>query len=208
MTRSTALAAVLAPASSSASASAHDAGTRLRARGRATGALVVTGFGTLWAGAGLLGAGAPAWSWLVLCVLATALAANAIRILRTTPPVDAAALPAELAARRRRGDRIFRWAVAGEGVGILLAVNVVSNLGHPQWQPAAAMLVVGLHFLPLASGFGSRSHLATGVALSAWALAYPGLLAAGAMAPAGWLVAGAILMASALVSLRSVARAA
>ena len=183
MTRSTAL------ATASASASAHDVGTRLRARGRATGALVVTGFGTLWAGAGLLGAGAPAWSWLVLCVLATALAANAIRILRTTPPVDAAALPAELAARRRRGDRIFRWAVAGEGVGIFLAVNVVTNLGHPQWQPAAAMLVVGLHFLPLARGFGYRPHVVTGLVLSGWALAYPWLLAAGAMAPAGWLVA-------------------
>ncbi len=185
---------------------ARDVSARLRARGRAMGALVVTVFGTLWAGAGLAGWGAPAWSWVVLAVAAASLVASAIRTLRATPPVDESALPAELAARRRRGDRIFRWAVVGEGLGIFLAVNVVANLGHPQWQPAAAMLVVGLHFLPLAVGFGYRPHVVTGLALAAWALAYPWLFAAGAMAPAGWLVAGAILMASALVSLRSVAR--
>ena len=185
---------------------ARDVSACLRARGRATGALVVTVFGTLWASAGLVAWGAPAWSWVVLAVAAASLVASAVRTLRATPPVDESALPAELAARRRRGDRIFRWAVVGEGLGIFLAVNVVANLGHPQWQPAAAMLVVGLHFLPLAVGFGYRPHVVTGLALAAWALAYPWLFAAGAMAPAGWLVAGAILMASALVSLRSVAR--
>ena len=92
----------------------------------------------------------------------------------------------------------------GEGAGIFLAVNVVSNLGHRPWQPAAALLVVGLDFLPLASAFGYRPHLVTGLVLVGWALAWPWLFAAGAMAPAGWEVAGAILMASAVVALRSV----
>ncbi len=200
MTRNAALTPTLAPASG------HDVGTRLRIRGRATGALVVTLFGTLWAVNGLLVSDAPAWRWVVLSVVATALAAHAIWLLRTTPRVDEATLPADLAARCQRGDRIFRWAVVGEGVGILLAVNVASNLGHPQWQPAAALLVVGLHFLPLASAFGYRPHIVTGLALCGWALAWPWLFTAGAMAPAGWLVAGAILMASAAASLRSVAR--
>ena len=198
MTRTAAFAPVLT------STSAHDPATRLRVRGRATGALVVTVFGTLWAGAGLLASGAPAWEWVVLSTIVTSLVANAIQRLRTTPPVDAAALPADVVARRLRGDRIFRWAVAGEGVGIFLAVNVVGNLGHPQWQPAAALLVVGLHFLPLASAFGYRPHIVTGLALMAWALAWPWLFAAGAMAPAGWVIAGAILMASAAVALLSV----
>jgi len=200
MTRTAALPPTLAPAP------VDDLSARLRARGRATGALVVTVFGTLWAGAGLWAWRAPAWSWVVLAVVATSLLADAIRTLRATPPIDERALPAELAAQRLRGDRIFRWAVVGEGVGIFLAVNVVTNLGHPQWQPAAALLVVGLHFLPLATAFGYRPHVATGLALTGWALVYPWLFAAGAMAPAGWLVAGAILMASAVASLRSVAR--
>ena len=137
-------------------------------------------------------------------MIATAIVANAVRRLHATPPVDAATLPAELATRRRRGGRILFWAVAGEGAGILLAVNVVSDLGHPQWQPAAALGVVGLHFLPLASAFGYRPHIVTGLALAGWALAWPWLFAAGAMAPAGWMVAGAILMASAVGALRSV----
>jgi len=200
MTRTAALPHPVAPAP------VRDASARLQARGRATGALVVTFFGTLWAIAGLSSANAPAWAWVVLSVAATALAARAIRILRTTPPVDVATLPADVAARRLRGDRIFRWAVVGEVVGILLALNVVVDLGHPQWQPAAAMAVVGLHFLPLASAFGYRPHLVTGLALTGWALAYPWLLTAGALAPAGWVAGGAILMASAAVALRAALR--
>ena len=77
------------------------------------------------------------------------------------------------------------------------------NLGHPQWQVAAGMLVIGLHFLPLAVAFDYRAHWVTGIAMAAWALAYPWLFAAGAMAPAGMFGAAAILFASAAVALRS-----
>ncbi len=197
--------ATLAPAVPAAPGP-DDAVARLRARGRASGALVVTFFGALWAGAGLSGLDAPAWAWVLLSVVATAIAARAIRVLRGMPRVDERTLPADVAARRRRGDRLFHAAVVGEGMGILVAINVVRLMGHPQWQPAAALLVVGLHFLPLASAFDYRPHLVTGLALVAWSLAWPWLFAAGAMAPAGWLVGGAILAASAVVALRAAGR--
>jgi hypothetical protein len=191
--------------SSPALASVRDVSERLRARGRAVGALVMTGFGALWAGLGAARTDAGPPLWAAAGLLAVALTAAAVRLLRANPGVTGL-LPADVAERRRRTGRIFAWACAGEGVGILLAVNLVVNLGHPQWQPAAIMGVVGLHFLPLAVGFGYRPHLVTGAAMTAWALAYPWLLAAGAMAPIGPLVAGAVLFASAAWALRSVAR--
>lgn len=184
-------------------APARDASERLRARSRAVGVLVMSAFGALWTGAGVRLSSAPAWTWIVLACVLLAFGVRALRLLQANPSL-AEPLPTELAERRRRGGKIFAWTSAGEGLGIFLAVNVVVNLGHPQWQAAAAMLVIGLHFLPLAVAFGHRPHLVTGVAMTAWALVYPWLFVAGAMAPQGMLGAGAILFASAGWALRSV----
>ena len=185
-------------------ATACDAGERLRIRMRSIGALVMGSFGALWSAAGLALSSAPAWAWTVLAIVFLAFGVRALQLRRETPPA-AEPLPAAIAERRRRGNRIFAWTSFGEGLGIFLAVNIVANLGHPQWQPAAAMLVVGLHFFPQVSAFSYRPHAVTGVAMTAWALAYPWLFAAGAMAPAGMLGAGAILFASAAWALRSAA---
>jgi len=176
---------------------------RLRARGRASGALVMTFFGAWWAVAGIQRSSWPAWSLAIVGVVAVRIAAAALQTLRANPSVDEP-LPADLRARQRRAGRIFAWTCAAEVLGILVGVNLVANLGHPELEPVAVMLPVGLHFLPLASAFHYRPHLATGVALTAWALAYPALLAGGALAPVGLVAAGAILAASSAWALRSV----
>ena len=181
---------------------ADDVAERLRVRSRAVGALVMAGFGALWSGAGLWLSGAQAGAWLALSLLALAFGVRARRLLRANPCVPEP-LALDLAERQQRARRVFAWTGLGEGLGILVAVNVVVNLGHPQWQAAAAMGVVGLHFLPLAVGFGYRPHFISGAAMTAWALAYPWLFAAGAMAPGGMLGAGAILFASAAWALRA-----
>jgi len=185
------------------SAAPHDVSERLRARSRATGALVMTGFGALWACMGAPATGVAPQVWAAVALIAVGLALAALQVFRANPAVTEP-LSAEITARLRRANRIFMWALAGEGVGIPLAINLVVNLGHPQWQMPAIMLIVGLHFLPLAVGFGDRSYRVTGVAMTTWALAYPWLFAAGALAPAGPLVAGAMLFASAAWALRSV----
>lgn len=170
-------------------------------RSRAIRVLVLTGFGFAWAAAGLLKGDAPGWCWIVLLSIVVALASHGVQSLRR---VAAAAEPlaAPEAERQRRAGRWLTWTSAIEGVAILLAVNIVANLGHPQWQTAAAMLVVGLHFLPLAFALESRAHVVTGVVLSAWALGYPWLFAAGAVSAAGPLGAGVVLLASAMVAQR------
>lgn len=184
-------------------ASLPDASLRERVRGRAIGALVMSLFGAWWAASGLVRSSCPAWTWGVLAAMVAAIAVTVLRTLRAHPSVEEP-LPAALAERRQRASRIFRWTCAAEVAGILVGVNLVANLGHPEWQPIAVMLAVGLHFLPLAVAFQYRPHLVTGVALTGWALAYPALLAGGAPAPAGMAIAGAILFASAAWALRSV----
>ena len=180
----------------------RDASARLQARSRATGVLVFAAFAGLWAAAGVFLSGASPWSWLPVALLVLAFGARAVGVLRANP-APAEPLPAAVAERRRRGGRIFLWTNVAEGVGILVAVNVVANLGHPQWQIPAVMAIVGLHFLPLARAFAFPPHLVTGVAMTAWALAYPGLCAAGATAAAGPFGAAAILFASAAWALRA-----
>jgi hypothetical protein len=193
-------------ASSRLDAATADITWRLRARSRAIGTLVFAGFGGLWAAGGALLSSVRPWTWFVIAALVLMFGLRAVRLLRAHPAVTGS-LPTDIAARQRRAGRVFLWANAAEGVGILLAVNLVVDLGHPQWQTAAIMTVVGLHFLPLAIGFGYRPHLVTGVAMTAWALAYPALFAAGGLAAAGPFGAAAILFASAVWALRSVAAA-
>jgi len=68
---------------------------------------------------------------------------------------------------RRRFNRVF----IAEGVGIGIVVVVCVNLGHPEWIPAAAALIVGLHFFPLAGLFRMSLYYFTGAALCLVSLA-------------------------------------
>ena len=173
----------------------------LRNRSRAVGVMVMAGFAIVWAIAGAHhgAAGLLANACMVAGAMAFALGLRMRRDNRA--PADP--LPPELARWRRRAGRIFLWTSLAEGAGILLAVNLAVNLGHPECQFAAIMAVVGLHFLPLAFAFGYRPHVVTGVVMTAWALLYPALLADGAMAGAGLLGAAIVLLASAAWALRS-----
>src|SRR4051812_8593834 len=152
----------------------------LRVRARATGALVMTALGALWAAGGALlqGADAPAWAGIVLVVLAAF--ALALRRLRQSPPMPDTPPPAMVRDYRRRG-RVFLWTSMVEGLSIPIAIKLAIDLGHPQWQLAAVMVVVGLHFVPLAWAFGYRPHFLTGGLLASWALAYPWMLEDGPM---------------------------
>ena len=53
-------------------------------------------------------------------------------------------------AEDERIDRVIMWSSAAEGVGILVAVNVLRNVGMAEHVMSGIAAVVGLHFLPMA----------------------------------------------------------
>ncbi len=138
-----------------------------RARGTAMGAAVMAGFGTVWLAVGLLAMGTSGWLVLaVLCLLLGVvwwLVASRLR-----------GLPVEMVpSNHRPSGEAFAAVNVGEWLAILTAVNVLHWLHREIWQAPAILLIVGLHFLPLARIFRTRSHVVTGLALIVWALASP-----------------------------------
>lgn len=65
----------------------------------------------------------------------------------------------------QRAEKVVQWASIGEGLGILIAINVADNLGHPELKLAAIALVVGLHFLPMAYAIPFWQFYVLGAAL-------------------------------------------
>lgn len=140
------------------------------------GATIFAFFGALFAALTLNGA--LHWSGVRLgspFVVAAILAGFAWRAARGTAPFVMGPAAA----------RVWRWSSASEGLGIFVGINLVANLGHPEWQLPVTALAVGLHFLPMGWLFPFRPFVVLGLALTAIALA--GFVLP---APAGAAVAG------------------
>jgi hypothetical protein len=140
---------------------------------------------------------------VVLVVIAFATAALlflAYRRYKQNQP----ALAAEAASlKQKRADRIFNIINAGQWVVILVAGNVLVNLGLSSWVIPCAIFIVGLHFLPLAYVLPNPPHYVTGVALMVLAVFYPLLSVGGPASPIGCLGAGLTLWASAFWALKA-----
>ncbi len=76
-------------------------------------------------------------------------------------------------AESRRARKQFLTINATQWVAAIAAVVVPHQFGHDAWAVPAVMLVVGLHFLPLARVFRYRPHYLTGAALILTAILYP-----------------------------------
>lgn len=167
--------------------------------GVAVGAMIFSVFGSGWLLAWAIRSFAQAaWMCALISGLGLALFITAFRQYRRNREAHAAVVETP---ESKKGKRIFNIVNIGQGVAIFLAVNVVNNIGHPEWFVPAFIFIVGAHFIPLAKVFHSRRHTVTGVAMMVWALAYPQFAQAGAADPVGCLGAGLILWASALSAL-------
>lgn len=111
---------------------------------------------------------------------------------------------AENSRDTKKTERIFNLVNAAQGVSIFVAVLILANTGHPEWIRVAIILIVGIHFLPLAALFRNRWHYASGGALILLAVLYPFLTKAGPLNPVGLFGAGMILWMSAVISLRRI----
>ncbi|MFZ0827074.1 MAG: hypothetical protein WAO02_06600, partial [Verrucomicrobiia bacterium] len=102
---------------------------------------------------------------------------------------------------KKRAGRIFNAVNAIQWSLVFVASIVLILLRHSEWIIPSIILIVGIHFFPLAVAFKVPRHYATGAAMTLLAIFYPLLSSAGPSSPAGCLGAGIILWASAVVAL-------
>jgi len=172
--------------------------------GRAIGAMFCAFFGALWfAGACVLAGAARSWLLGLIGAAALALFLVSYRVFRHNR-----------AALRKQGDspqgrrirRAFALVNAMQWVAALAVVNILANIGLSAWVVPSIILIVGLHFLPLARLFDYRPHYVSGIALVLLALTYPWLSRSGPQDPAGCLGAGIVLWTTAAWSLSAARR--
>ena len=148
-----------------------DSGSLVRetATGRAIGVLILTLYGLAWVLWGLNGAP----HLLIPPTLVTAAAISLLLLVGAiTLGRDARHLPPGTLPRAGKRQLGLRYGLifGAEGIAIALVSVLCQALGHPEWLPAGVSLVVGLHFVPLASLFGLPLYYVTGAgcARSGW----------------------------------------
>jgi len=65
----------------------------------------------------------------------------------------------------RKVRKAILWSSTAEGIGIFVAVNVLTNLHRPELRLPATALIVGLHFLPIAAAAATRRFYILGAVL-------------------------------------------
>jgi hypothetical protein len=166
---------------------------------RATGAMFFASFGALWIEGWAFGAHAGT----AAAVLVAAAAAGLFGVARLRYRRHAPAL-AQLrdTPERRRAGRLFRIVNAVQWTLIGVLAIVFANTGLRAWIVPMVILLIGLHFVPLAHVFRNWPHYVTAAAMVALAILYPLLARGGPTDPVGLLGAGLILWLSAAWALR------
>jgi hypothetical protein len=95
-------------------------------------------------------------------------------------------------------ERVILWSSVGEGVGLFVAAQLTTSLGHRELLLPAMTLVVGLHFLPMARAIPFRPFYGLGLALLAAAAAGFALAAPTGGAISGFAGAAALWVAALL----------
>jgi hypothetical protein len=166
----------------------------------ATGALFLSFFGTIWLLLGCLcnsvryDLAAVVSGAVGLAIFSTAFIM--IAQLRKQRPVDAQPSAAEL-----RRDRVFNRINIAQWVAAGLSVLVLNVTGHPQWIMASIILVVGVHFFPLAHLFRRTSHFILGTVVVMIALVLPRFVEDGPQSVALPLATGCVLLVFAVIGL-------
>lgn len=167
---------------------------------RAMGAMFLFVFGGAWlvcaAFQSTAGLRLPAIILTVVCT--AALSVFAYRRCRMHRPSLVTTAPT---SEQRAVGRAFNLINLAQWVAIVVVVGVCANLGLSRWIVPGIIVIVGLHFLPLAHVFRHPQYYVTGAALVVLAVAYPLLAPRGPASPVGCLGAGIILWISAFRAL-------
>jgi hypothetical protein len=168
-----------------------------RAFGTSIGNLFCGFFGLAWIVMGLEAAGKATLPILLplCCFLAMIVAASIYVMRRTHGSLDRSEEHRAMGKRinRRFGVvNLIQWSL------IFAAVYGLPHLGHGNWIVPAIILIVGVHFFPLARLFKAPRHYVTGSVMVTWAIVYPILFSAGKGDAIGAVGTGAILWTSAV----------
>jgi hypothetical protein len=166
---------------------------------RAIGVMFFTIFGGAWLALGILGGYGMSLVAVLLIVAGTLLLFFAAlrQFRRNRGAHDAEADSPE----SKRAGRIFNIVNAIQWTLVFVVATVLSRAGHKEWIIPSIILIMGIHFFPLAVAFKVPRHYATGTAMTLLAIFYPLLSSAGPTSPVGCLGAGIILWASAVAAL-------
>jgi len=168
----------------------------------ALGSIFLSLFGATWlCGASYAYAGPNPALLAAIAAVALAMTAWAVATFRARRRNFTASADAAASKRVRKGFMVVN-AVQWSSIG--LAVLLLNLTGHVAWILPAVIMVVGLHFFPLARLFGFRAYNLTAAALVVVACA--ALLAGGAVngVALSLLATGVILWLTAVALLRSV----
>ena len=134
--------------------------------GMTSGAAIMFLFGVVWLLFGLYG-GRPSSGKMRMALLLAGIVLAAwigITIHRVRHvPERAMPLTAEQVVTGQQIGRRFGWITTIEGAAIILVVVILNAVHRPEFILTVTALIVGLHFFPLASLFGSSVYYGTGI---------------------------------------------
>ena len=136
-------------------------------RGTASGVIFMAVFGTLWAYTGIMGLKGLGGPLLLITALAIGIAliiCGGVSLIRTTRVLTNQVSKEDLSREKRR--RVwFNVIFAAEGLAIAITIAISNVTRHTELIPVIIAIIVGVHFLPLASLFHVKLYYFTGALL-------------------------------------------
>jgi hypothetical protein len=139
----------------------------------------------------------PGWPIAAIALATAGLLAASVRVYRHHKPALAAVAQSP---EERRRSHAFGFINGAQWALIALLVFALARSGPQAYIVPGIVLIVGLHFIPMALVFSYRPHFVTGAALTLWPLLYVPL--AGPASGIGPLGAGIVLWCSAAWAIR------
>jgi hypothetical protein len=139
-------------------------------RGILIGAGLMTGFGALWAlgSAGAFAGSASVLLLVVVLVVAASLIVAMVRLWQQAGTLPAQRSPEEAVYWQKTG-KWFGIVFISEALAIVVASRLLRSTTHDTLIPPVIALIVGVHFLPLASLFRVPVYYVTGALMSLFA---------------------------------------
>ncbi|MBX9956680.1 hypothetical protein H7T43_17465 [Peribacillus simplex] len=140
-------------------------------RGSGIGVIFMAVFGTLWAGTGVMGLQGWGFPYVELAAIFVGIIMVIVGISLIHASQKMSNQVSEDGARRlKRIGFLFNMVFIAEGLLIGIAIALCNLINQTDFIPGVIAIIVGIHFLPLASLFQIKVYYATGVLLCLLAL--------------------------------------